>query len=99
MVVWVHSVTWGLPPLLERSHPAVSIRPWPLVREGHHQEPPAQTLQCLLRARHHQITVDGIFGAETDAAVTIHKPLGNGSLNKELVHPGRRARMSARPAT
>ena len=45
-----------------------TISPWPLVRQGD-QEHPVQTLQYLLRARGHNLTVDGIFGASTDAAV------------------------------
>ena len=45
-----------------------TISPWPLVRKGdeHH---PVETLQYLLRARGHNLTVDGIFGPGTDAAV------------------------------
>ena len=41
---------------------------WPLVRQGaqHH---PVETLQYLLRARGHNVTVDGIFGPVTDSAV------------------------------
>jgi lysozyme family protein len=45
-----------------------TISPWPLVREGDQQHP-VQTLQYLLRARGHTLTVDGIFGPVTDAAV------------------------------
>ena len=47
---------------------ASTISPWPLVRQGaqHH---PVETLQYLLRARGHNLTVDGIFGPNTDAAV------------------------------
>ena len=45
-----------------------AISPWPLVREGD-QEHPVQTLQYLLRARGHNVTVDGIFGPVTAAAV------------------------------
>ena len=45
-----------------------TISPWPLVRQGD-QEHPVQTLQYLLRARGHTLTVDGIFGPATDAAV------------------------------
>jgi peptidoglycan hydrolase-like protein with peptidoglycan-binding domain len=45
-----------------------TISPWPLVREGDQQHP-VQTLQYLLRARGHALTVDGIFGPGTDAAV------------------------------
>jgi peptidoglycan hydrolase-like protein with peptidoglycan-binding domain len=45
-----------------------TVSPWPLVRQGaqHH---PVETLQYLLRARGHNVTVDGIFGPATDSAV------------------------------
>ena len=42
--------------------------PWPFVRQGD-QHHPVETLQYLLRARGHNLTVDGIFGPKTDAAV------------------------------
>src|SRR5262245_5443200 len=45
-----------------------TISPWPLLRQGDQQHP-VQTLQYLLRARGHNLTVDGIFGPGTDAAV------------------------------
>jgi peptidoglycan hydrolase-like protein with peptidoglycan-binding domain len=45
-----------------------SIQPWPVVGQGH-PEHPVRTLQHLLRARGHQVTVDGDFGPKTDAAV------------------------------
>jgi peptidoglycan hydrolase-like protein with peptidoglycan-binding domain len=45
-----------------------TISPWPLVRQGDQQHP-VQTLQYLLRARGHNLTVDGIFGPQTGAAV------------------------------
>ena len=45
-----------------------TISPWPLVRQGDQQHPD-QTLQYLLRARGHNLTVDGIFGPQTGAAV------------------------------
>src|SRR6266571_9459750 len=45
-----------------------TISPWPLTRQGD-QHHPVQTLQYLLRARGHNVTVDGIFGPQTDAAV------------------------------
>jgi len=45
-----------------------TISPWPLVRQGAQQHP-VKTLQYLLRARGHNLTVDGIFGPQTDAAV------------------------------
>ena len=47
---------------------AGSIQPFPLVRSGA-RDHPVRTLQYLLRARNHPVTVDGIFGAKTDAAV------------------------------
>ena len=36
-----------------------TISPWPLVRKGDQQHP-VKTLQYLLRARGHNVTVDGI---------------------------------------
>jgi peptidoglycan hydrolase-like protein with peptidoglycan-binding domain len=45
-----------------------AISPWPLTRQGD-QDHPVRTLQDLLRARGHGVTVDGIFGSRTDAAV------------------------------
>jgi peptidoglycan hydrolase-like protein with peptidoglycan-binding domain len=45
-----------------------TIQPWPLVRKDDHYHP-VETLQYLLRARGHYLTVDGIFGPKTDAAV------------------------------
>ena len=45
-----------------------TISPWPLVRKGDQQHP-VQTLQYLLRARGRNLTVDGVFGPGTDAAV------------------------------
>jgi peptidoglycan hydrolase-like protein with peptidoglycan-binding domain len=45
-----------------------AISPWPLTRQGD-QDHPVRTLQDLLRARGHTVTVDGIFGPLTDAAV------------------------------
>jgi peptidoglycan hydrolase-like protein with peptidoglycan-binding domain len=45
-----------------------TISPWPLIRKGDQQHP-VKTLQHLLRARGHNVAVDGIFGPNTDAAV------------------------------
>jgi peptidoglycan hydrolase-like protein with peptidoglycan-binding domain len=45
-----------------------TISPWPLVKQGD-QEHPVRTLQYLLRGRGQTVTVDGIFGPRTDAAV------------------------------
>jgi peptidoglycan hydrolase-like protein with peptidoglycan-binding domain len=44
------------------------IADWPLVRQGANGHP-VRTLQDLLRARGHTVTVDGDFGPRTDAAV------------------------------
>jgi peptidoglycan hydrolase-like protein with peptidoglycan-binding domain len=45
-----------------------SIQPWPILRRGDRAHP-VQTLQYLLREHGQTISVDGIFGPETDAAV------------------------------
>lgn len=47
---------------------SVSIPAWPIVKEGS-QHHPVKTLQYLLAARGHSVTVDGIFGPKTEAAV------------------------------
>jgi peptidoglycan hydrolase-like protein with peptidoglycan-binding domain len=44
------------------------ISPWPLTRQGD-QGHPVQSLQYLLGARGHSVTVNGAFGPRTDAAV------------------------------
>src|SRR5678816_3000189 len=45
-----------------------SISPWPVVKDGSNGHP-IKTLQYLLRARGHSVTVDGTFGPNTDTAV------------------------------
>jgi peptidoglycan hydrolase-like protein with peptidoglycan-binding domain len=45
-----------------------TLSPFPLVRQGD-QGHPVKTLQYLLRSRGHSVTVDGIFGPKTNAAV------------------------------
>jgi peptidoglycan hydrolase-like protein with peptidoglycan-binding domain len=45
-----------------------TLSPWPLVRQGDEGHP-VPSLQYLLRARGHNVTVDGIFGPRTDEAV------------------------------
>ena len=45
-----------------------SISPWPVVKSGANNHP-VKTLQYLLRARGHNVVVDGAFGPMTDAAV------------------------------
>jgi peptidoglycan hydrolase-like protein with peptidoglycan-binding domain len=42
--------------------------PWPIVQNGS-QGHPIRTLQSLLRARGHDLNVDGIFGPATETAV------------------------------
>jgi peptidoglycan hydrolase-like protein with peptidoglycan-binding domain len=44
------------------------IRPWPVVAEGTKNHP-VETLQYLLRAHGRTVSVDGIFGPQTEAAV------------------------------
>jgi peptidoglycan hydrolase-like protein with peptidoglycan-binding domain len=44
------------------------IQPWPLTKKGD-VEHPVRTLQHLLRARKHEVAVDGQFGPKTEAAV------------------------------
>src|SRR5204863_31656 len=55
-------------PSEEKPMTTSTISPWPFVRQGD-QHHPVETLQYLLRARGHNLTVDGIFGPATDAAV------------------------------
>lgn len=48
--------------------PPDPILPWPLVRRGSNRFP-VRPLQRILRARGHQIAVDGAFGPNTENAV------------------------------
>ena len=58
-----------LPPRYDTSPSSLAeISAWPVVRRGALAHP-VRTLQQLLRARAHPIGVDGIFGAQTEAAV------------------------------
>jgi peptidoglycan hydrolase-like protein with peptidoglycan-binding domain len=59
---------------------AGSVNPWPLVRRGDQQHP-VQTLQYLLRARGHTVTVDGIFGPNTESAVRAFQQQNNLSVD------------------
>jgi hypothetical protein len=45
-----------------------SLSPWPEVKSGSNGHP-IKTLQYLLRARGHNIAVDGVFGPQTETAV------------------------------
>ncbi len=49
--------------------PTDPIAPWPLVKRSPTRIFPVRSLQQLLRARNHPVTVDGIFGPNTEAAV------------------------------
>lgn len=49
--------------------PTDPIAPWPLVKRSPTRIFPVRTLQQLVRARNHPVTVDGIFGPNTEAAV------------------------------
>lgn len=44
------------------------IQPWPVVTEGTKNHP-VETLQYLLRAHGRTVTIDGIFGPQTESAV------------------------------
>lgn len=52
----------------EESTMSDPIQPWPLVRRGSTGHP-VRTLQHLLAARSRPVTVDGVFGPVTEAAV------------------------------
>ena len=55
-----------------RLAPAAALKPWPVLREGANSAWPEVTvrsLQYLLDARGAKLTVDGVFGAQTKAAV------------------------------
>ena len=45
-----------------------TLSPWPVVQNGS-QGHPIRTLQFLLRAHGHNLTVDGMFGPATEAAI------------------------------
>jgi peptidoglycan hydrolase-like protein with peptidoglycan-binding domain len=58
--------------LLSDAAPAQALQPWPVLRQGPNSSWPKVTvrsLQYLLNARGAKLTVDGIFGAKTKAAV------------------------------
>jgi peptidoglycan hydrolase-like protein with peptidoglycan-binding domain len=55
-----------------RLAPAAALKPWPVLRQGANSAWPKVTvrsLQYLLDARGAKVTVDGVFGAKTKAAV------------------------------
>jgi len=62
-----------------------SLSPWPVVQIGHHGHP-VETLQLLLRARGHQLTVDGVFGPLTAAAAKAFQT-SNGLTSDGVINP------------
>jgi peptidoglycan hydrolase-like protein with peptidoglycan-binding domain len=46
------------------------IQPWPVVTEGNKNHP-VETLQYLLRSHGRTVSIDGIFGPQTEAAVRV----------------------------
>ncbi|MBG0561041.1 peptidoglycan-binding protein [Actinoplanes sp. NEAU-A11] len=60
---------------------AATLNPWPTIRQGAKNDT-VTTLQYLLLAHGHTVTVDGIFGAQTGAAVRAYQ------LTKNLVEDG-----------
>ena len=53
---------------LGRADMTGSLSPWPMVKKGSNGHP-VKTLQYLLKARGHNVAVDGDFGPQTEAAV------------------------------
>jgi peptidoglycan hydrolase-like protein with peptidoglycan-binding domain len=51
---------------------AASLNPWPTTRQGS-KEHQVTTLQYLLQAHGHTVTVDGVFGAQTGDAVRAYQ--------------------------
>jgi peptidoglycan hydrolase-like protein with peptidoglycan-binding domain len=49
-----------------------SIQPWPVVTEGNKNHP-IETLQYLLRAHGRTVSIDGIFGPQTESAVRAYQ--------------------------
>jgi len=52
---------------------AGTLSPWPQTQKGA-KEHPVPTLQYLLRARGHTVTVDGDFGPKTETACRCRAP-------------------------
>jgi peptidoglycan hydrolase-like protein with peptidoglycan-binding domain len=61
------------------------LSPWPVVQNGN-QGHPIRTLQSLLRAHGHNLTVDGMFGPATEAAVKAFQT-GKGMTADGIMHP------------
>ncbi len=67
------------------------IQPWPVVQQGS-QGHPVPALQYLLRDRGHHVTVDGIFGPKTEAAVEQFQRCAASSRRSESPSTGSSAR-------
>jgi lysozyme family protein len=77
------------------------IQPWPLVKRGS-QGHPVPALQYLLRDRgRHHVTVDGIFGPKTEAAVEQFQTRGPAARRRDRrpADVGRPSRRSGLPST
>lgn len=55
---------------------AATLNPWPTTRQGAKNDT-VTTLQYLLLAHGHTVTVDGVFGAQTGAAVRAYQQTRN----------------------
>ncbi|MEV6305930.1 peptidoglycan-binding protein [Actinoplanes sp. NPDC051861] len=55
---------------------AASLNPWPTTRQGS-KDHQVTTLQYLLQAHGHTVTVDGVFGAQTGDAVRAYQRAKN----------------------
>jgi murein L,D-transpeptidase YcbB/YkuD len=62
-----------------------TLSPWPVVQNGSNGHP-IRTLQFLLRARGHNLIIDGIFGSVTEAAVKAFQS-SNGVTPDGVVNP------------
>jgi len=62
-----------------------TLSPWPVVQNGN-QGHPIRALQFLLRARGHNLAVDGMFGPATEAAVKVFQT-GKGMTADGIVTP------------
>jgi peptidoglycan hydrolase-like protein with peptidoglycan-binding domain len=62
-----------------------TLSPWPVVQNGN-QGHPIRTLQFLLRAHDHNLTVDGMFGPATEAAVKAFQA-GKGMTADGIMNP------------
>jgi peptidoglycan hydrolase-like protein with peptidoglycan-binding domain len=62
-----------------------TLSPWPVVQNGN-QGHPIRTLQFLLRAHDHNLTVDGMFGPATETAVKAFQA-GKGMTADGIMNP------------